>query len=993
LFVALAQGVVFSEFSALGQRNKQLAGQAKPAIPAQPAGRDAPVQRRVRPAATADKAATPAAPAAAPAVVSAPPTDAVSAAKIVDQWLRQRALTERDTRLCELAMRSWTQIPVIHLLVDLAQCPQGQLADTLDALGAQLLANWHLTVIADAPAPDAMFEELEQLHWVQVQAGADRAGVMTGAVEAVATEWVTLIGAGDRIAPHYTFMFAEAVNRHPDWRFIYCDEDSVDRAGARGAPQFKPDFNLDLLRSMPYIGNGCAVRRDVLLAQGGYLCADAIAHYNTAFQVLERDGEAAIGHIAEVLYHRSAGNERLRDSNEINLLGQAVLTTHLQRRGIDAGVQPGQYPGSYFIDYRHPARPRVSIIIPTRDQADLLKPCVESLLERTEYADFEVLIVDNRTTQKEALAFMDEVSARDRRVRVLRYPHPYNFSAINNTAAREATGDYLLLLNNDTMIVQANWLERMLAHAQRPEVGAVGARLIYANQSLQHAGIVLGMGGHGVAEHVHLQLPMSDAGHMGRAQVVQNYSVVTGACLLVSKALYDEVGGLDEQRFGVMFNDVDLCLKLGTLGRKVVWTPYATLIHHGSVSLKKAETPETAERARREVQAMYATWLPKLAHDPAFNDQLCLMEQRVWVPEIEIDAGIRVESGLPRIVGMGMGSEGSWHYRGVAPLTALADAAEARATLIPKFKHRIRLPSVAEIERLGTDAVLAYNTVHESYIAGLEAIKTHTDVFISFGLDDLASELPQKNPFRKTIYKDIKKRIRSALQHSHRLIVTTEPLAEAHRGMIDDIVVLPNYLERARWTTLTSQRGAGRRPRVGWAGALQHQGDLEVIEQVVKETAQEIEWVFMGMCPKSLRPYITEFHEAIEYDAYPAKLATLDLDLALAPLEYHRFNECKSNLRLLEYGVLGWPVVCTNIHPYQDAPVERVPNNPRAWLTAIRDRIHNLDATHAEGDRLREWVLQHWILEDHLDRWLAALNPAAGNAAIQTPPARHVGGV
>ncbi len=178
---------------------------------------------------------------------------------------------------------------------------------------------------------------------------------------------------------------------------------------------------------------------------------------------------------------------------------------------------------------------------------------------------------------------------------------------------------------------------------------------------------------------------------------------------------------------------------------------------------------------------------------------------------------------------------------------------------------------------------------------------------------------------------------------------------------------------------MRSLRRQGDKPRVGWAGATQHQGDLELLLDVVKETAAEVDWIFMGMCPKELLPYVREFHQGVSFEDYPAKLAGLNLDLAVAPLEHNRFNEAKSHLRLLEYGALGWPVVCTNIHPYQQAPVERVANNPRAWISAIRERINDLDASAAEGDRLRDWVIKHWLLEDHLDDWLIALQPESAS--------------
>jgi hypothetical protein len=250
-------------------------------------------------------------------------------------------------------------------------------------------------------------------------------------------------------------------------------------------------------------------------------------------------------------------------------------------------------------------------------------------------------------------------------------------------------------------------------------------------------------------------------------------------------------------------------------------------------------------------------------------------------------------------------------------------------------------------------------------------------------LDDLITQLPPKNAFYRFAFKDAKPRLRRAAALCQRLIVSTEPLRELTRSMCDDVRVVPNRLESDRWLGLHSTRRAGRKPRVGWAGAQQHQGDLELIYDVVRATAQEAEWVFFGMCPEALRPYVHEFHEFVSFDEYPAKLASLNLDLAIAPLELNAFNEAKSNLRLLEYGVLGWPVLCTDIYPYQGAPVTRLPNEPRIWIEAIRERIHNLDAAAQEGDRLREWVLAGYLLENSLEEWLDALTD---RATVQARP-------
>jgi hypothetical protein len=337
---------------------------------------------------------------------------------------------------------------------------------------------------------------------------------------------------------------------------------------------------------------------------------------------------------------------------------------------------------------------------------------------------------------------------------------------------------------------------------------------------------------------------------------------------------------------------------------------------------------------------------------------------------------------LPGFIGFGSGSPGSWQYRVVQPLASLKACGAANCVQTPFIgRTRIPLPTAAEIERLQPRALLMHNTLHDDCIEALETYKRVNGVFIVFGQDDLMFALPPKNPFSRTVYKDIKKRIRHCLRLADRLVVTTEALASGLRNMVDDICVVPNYLDDRVWSSLESKRNVARKPRAGWAGAQQHLGDLEMMEQVVKQTAGDVDWVFFGMCPECLRPYVKEVHDAVRFEQYPAQLAALNLDIAIAPLEHNRFNEAKSNLRILEYGVLGWPVIASDIEPYKDAPVCLVKNQPRAWINAIRERARDMDALRKEGDELRGWVRGHWMLSQHSADWLVALDSSSGNAA------------
>ncbi len=811
--------------------------------------------------------------------------------------------------------------------------------------------------------------------------GADFLRACNAALSAVPEDWVGLVDAGDQLASDAVFRITTALHQHPEWQVIYTDEDSLTSDSQHVNPHLKPDFNLDYLRSLPYIGGLMLCRRSLFQALGGFDPErEGAEDYDLllrAWEHLEHTGagESAIGHVSGVLYHRAQGSGHTRKNiPEILAAGQAALQAHFDRLGIAAQVQPGPFPPSFRVRWPLPQnKPLVSILIPTRDQLPMLQRCIESVIEKTRYPAYEILIIDNDSSAGDAVRYLAAIDERKAelgdRLRVIRTPGPFNFSAMNNTAARAARGEYLLLLNNDTAALHDDWLDEMMSHAVRPDVGVVGAKLLFPDGRIQHAGVILGI--RGPAEHPFIGRPPEDRGYFGRAQLVQDLSAVTGACLLVRKSVFEQVGGLDEKDLKVSYSDIDLCLKVRQAGLRVVFDPYALLMHEGSASQngKVEQKPDEAKQARfaAERQVMYDRWLPLLARDPAYNrhlslattefqldDQACLAWDPDWRPR-------------PRVLVHPADREGCGEYRIIAPMRALNRAGRTQGW------ETMRLFDPAEMERIQPDSLVVQRQMEWPQIEALERHARHSKAFRVFELDDLITNLPLKSVHRQHIHKDIAKRFRKAAGLCNRLVVATEPLRQAYADYCDEVVVCPNYLEAARWGELRPARAERSRLRVGWAGGIGHAGDLELIADVVRETASTVDWIFFGMCPDSLKDVVHEFHPGIPLDQYAPKLASLDLDLAVAPLEHNAFNEAKSHLRLLEYGVLGYPVICTDIVPYQgDFPVTRVANRFRDWTRAILDAAADPAALRAQGDALRDKVLAEWMLEDHLDTWVAA---------------------
>lgn len=892
-------------------------------------------------------------------------------------WLHKHSLQEIDAQLfAERMVLKWKQRPIMHFVMRVYAGEEKLLADTLNSLSSQMYSQWILSVIAEFPCTNPIFEQVAALRWKQFSPNTPASDVFNQAIAELDADWIGLISPGVSFEPHLLLVCGDYVNICQQWKLMYTDEDSITQQGERLDPKFKPDLNLDLLRSMPYLGALCMVNREALVAVGGYADLPGAESYDLALKMLDSYGESSLGHISDVLCHVPAKD--YRHFNEDG--GTMALRAHLDRCGVRAEVASGYLPGTFRVIYHHDVQPMVSIIVPTRDKIELLRPCVESLLEKTVYSNFELLIIDNQSVDPDIFEFYDQLLVvHPEKVRILYYDQPFNFSAICNFGTKQARGEFILLLNNDTRVIHGEWLERMMNHAMRPEVGIVGARLIDSTSNrIQHVGVILGI--NTVADHIFTSgARFTDAGYMGRAQVDQNFSAVTGACMLIPKTIYDEVGGMDEDNLPVMYNDIDFCLKVGERGYKIVGTPYASLIHdaHGTL-LDINKDPEKAAlsiaRARRETDFMLRHWLPKLANDPAYNRHLSLSALDCRVEsDIVIDWDVNFHD-RPRIIGVPLPG-GSGEYRLISPFRALSVAGLAQTNIVRTSKMAVtRVLTTVELERTQADSLVLHAPIDDLQMQALEIYKKYNRQLRIFMLDDLITKPPQKSSFFKKSFRDAKFRLRKALSFSDRLIVTTQPLADLCQGMIEDIRILPNMLEKECWGKVISKRRQGTKARVGWAGAQQHQGDLELVIDVVKATADEVDWIFFGMCLDELKPYAKEIHEfQLSHQDYIAKLASLDLDLAVAPLEVHPFNEAKSNLRLLEYGYLGWPVICTDIYPYQSAPVKRVPNEPQAWIAAIRERIHDLDAAQAEGGRLQQWVVDNYMLEDHLDAWLAAL--------------------
>ncbi|WP_189656465.1 glycosyltransferase [Pseudomonas vanderleydeniana] len=888
-----------------------------------------------------------------------------SFAQLYAEWLSCRTLPEPQKKLLSDTLSGWDWQPKIVPVVVDEQGGSSNLSATLRSLEEQLYAP-ELTLVLSSSCTEAGLDG-KVFHLPLADDWREQLNGLLPQLEGA--DWFYLLRAGDRLPESALLVLAERILVQTQIRCAYSDEGAL-RDGESADPVFKPDFNLDLMRSYPYVGRALAFQRKGFVELGGFdPTYGELAPHDLLWRMVESDGTRAVAHIAEVQLESIFSLSKWLSSPEVLALAPQVTEAHLNRLGIAHRIHPGEGSPLTRIDYLHASRPLVSIILVSRDQCAALQRCIDTLLERTAYTEYELLLVDNGSESEAARTWFEGMAQLgSERLRVLSYPQQGNVAAVRNFAAQQARGEYLLLLSPYTVITNGQWLDEMLAQAQRPEVGVVGAKLFSPEGRVVHAGMILGLRGP-------VGLPffgeaMQASGYMHRLQAVQELSAVGADCMLVRKSLFDSLGGLDEERFAHTLNEVDFCLRVGQSNHLVVWTPFAQLAL-GAVPGVAVDAGEQVQRQTEE-KDFYHRWLPVVARDPAYNPSLTL--DSLSGSSYSLEPGLREGwspfsvSQLPKIMALPVNASAVGHYRVIQPLIEL----EASGRAVGRTYYN--LPSIIEVERQSPDVIIQQGRYTAKPVEEIALLMSYSNARRVYELDDYVIEPSRKNGHIRNLPDrvEMERMIRRGISLCDRVVVSTQPLADALSSMHQDIRVVPNMLAPHLWVGLQSRRRTTRKPRVGWGGGTSHAGDLAVIADVVRELANEVDWVFFGMCPEELRPYMHEFHGVISLHNYPGKLASLNLDLALAPLEFHIFNDCKSNLRLLEYGACGYPVICTDTKAYAGyLPCTRIRTNTTdEWIQAIRMHLADPDASYRMGDELREIVLRDYMLRgDNVRYW------------------------
>jgi len=539
------------------------------------------------------------------------------------KWIK---INETNIHLCERLIYE----PLISIIIPVYNTDKKYLKEMLDSVFSQTYKNYELCIADDASSNSQTVELIEEYNLkydnvkvIYRKSNGHISEASNSALKLAEGEYVIFLDHDDTLAVNAIYEMVKKLNENRELKLIYSDEDKIDENGKRYNPHFKSGWNPAMFYSQNYLCHLVCLKKDIIDDIGGFRKGyEGSQDYDLLIRYIDKIKEDEIDRVEKILYHWRAikGSTAYGSGEKVysHDAGLKALKDYFKSKNKNISVDSGFLPNTYKVNYAF-EKPLVSLLIPTRDNYDILHKCVDSILAKTSYLNYEILILDNETSCQQTLDYFNKI-IKYKNIKILEYHYPFNYSAINNFGVKHAKGEIIGLINNDVEVISEGWLSEMVSYVMRDETGAVGAKLYYDNNTIQHAGVIIGIGG--VAGHSHKYFDKNEYGYFSRLKIVQNYSAVTGACLLVKKKLYEEVGGLDEVNLKVAFNDVDFCLKLLEKGYKNIWTPYVELYHHESISRGSEDNPEKEARFKLEVAYMKKKWLKYIVSDNYYNCNL-----------------------------------------------------------------------------------------------------------------------------------------------------------------------------------------------------------------------------------------------------------------------------------------------------------------------------------------------------------------------------------
>jgi glycosyltransferase involved in cell wall biosynthesis len=888
------------------------------------------------------------------------------------EWQKKSTLREIDADIYAEYIASGHLPDIAVLIIHQKATSHSSIADTLDSVATNFKKASSVIIISEDEAP-AEFVESQQLLWVHKNQLTNLSGSILNSCE-----WVLLIEAGHQLTPNALVEFALHAQNLSGVQVLYSDEDVITEDGSHILPNFKPDLNVELLRCTNYIGGSVMIHKALWLEHVLPVSTSDIYGFLLKLSANEscQKVNQKVRHISNILVH---GNGCINQTLE-NLEFEAAEKL-LKKTGLVKALKPLERIGTWLVEYNKKEVKNTTMVVPTGIQPGYMRQMLESLFKSPCKNLSKIILICNKKDLDETEYAIEGIESEILIKVIVNNGTTYKHSEALNLAVESVETEYVWVCDDDVEFVQGDVLAELLSVAHQQDVACVEPRLMStlgSDARLVAGPSILGMQG---AYGVYLgesQVP-EEFGYFSKLQLTQDVSTVSGHCFLFKKSHWIQANGFDEQNFPLRFSVLDFCLKLNKLGYRHVWSPMANAMHQGGKSLQKMLADfeykiSYVKNELKEKENLLQVWGHELAHDKFYNRHLSLITPYDVESNIVIDWN-PARKDRPRLLASPLTS-GAGQYRVIEPLEMLQDASLIQSSVImPMANKQTRVLQPVELIRVNPDTLILQHSVDDVQLSLIEQYKKALpSVNIVQMVDDLMGYVPEKHPSRRFQSREGHLRMSEAIKKSDSMIVTTEQLKFHYEKYLSNVKVIPNCLAK-HWFELEVKRTKREKLRVGWIGAGQHQGDLEIINEVVKVLADKVDWVFMGMHTAEVGVHIKEFHPFVSISEYPEKMAVLDLDIAVAPLEDNFFNSCKSNLRLLEYGAMSWPVVCSDVFPYQtnNPPVIRVNHSVADWLAALNKLIEDESERLRLGKALNAWVVNNYTLSNWALEWADAL--------------------
>lgn len=859
----------------------------------------------------------------------------------VREWLRQRYPLPQQMRLIQEQLANEAPIGFAVLVLDGGD--QAALAITLESLARSLYRQVEVYVLGHQAPVQAT------ARWVHCDP-LQPVDAINRCMEQAACDWFAVVQAGTEFASSGLLMTALELGRAPQGCLAAYGDEAVFQVQGVVDTALRPDLNLDLLLAFP--GHLCRhwfYRRQTWHQRGGFSCTAGQAfELEYQLRLIVEHGLGCVLHVSEPLL---IGNVLpLQECADT----AAVIEAHLRGRGYGGAqaVPLAAAAGRYRIDYGHPQQASVSIVIVVEGSLVSLQRCMESLLVHATAGDHEILLIEPGADDpllQDWLAMVEQMGQG--RFRVLRFEPGSARAAMYNVAAAEARSEYLLWLDAGSVVLGADWLKALLNHAQRPEVGAVGCSVLARDGTVRQAALVLGLGGS--VGRAFEGRSAQDSGYMGRLGLEQNCSAVGGECLMVSRALFVELGGFDVNPLLSRWMAEDLCLRLIQAGYLNVWTPHARIL---------LETPAPEVVSVEQEDALYARWLPQLARDSAYNMHFSLSDGEAFAVQGGDMSWRPLRGLLPGVLGCVDGEQSEGHARVLLPLEAMRVAGRIDGAVIAGTL------SAVELERFNPSTIVVQRPIDDASLLMLRRLRAFSQAFKVYDLDRY---LPSAPHVLACSAEELEQRLRFGAMQADRVLVATTALAGLVQPHHPDVRLLENVLP-ASWGRLQGERRVGAKPRVGWLGG----HDDHLLGEVVPMLVDDVDWVVLGDCPAALQPYLKEQHAAVPPQLLAMSLVALNLDIALVPMAETLANACSGDLRVLQHAACGQSVICSRVAGFAGGdvlPLSRVRNEAAEWVRTLRLHLDDLDASAALGDAQQAAVRSDWLLEGRrLEDWRCA---------------------